>query len=65
MGVFKREAEVLLVGHGDCKYLASQRLSELAEWPDLRMERRRIETGQQSDITLEFLDQCAEMARGH
>jgi AraC family transcriptional regulator len=46
-----------LAGHGDRKYLASRRLSDLAEWPDLRIEQRRIETGHQSDILLE----CTEI----
>jgi AraC family transcriptional regulator len=46
-----------LVGHGDRKYTTSQRLNDLAEWPDLRLEHRRIEAGLQSNLTLE----CTEV----
>lgn len=46
-----------LLGHGDRKYTLSQRLHALAEWPDLCLERRRIEAGFHSDLTLE----CTEV----
>lgn len=46
-----------IIGHGDVKYTASQRLNDLAEWPDLRLERRRLEADLQSNLTLE----CTEV----
>jgi len=42
------------LGHGDQKYRGSRRLGEL---PDLRIEHRRIESGLQSDLSLE----CTEV----
>jgi AraC family transcriptional regulator len=46
------EAFMSILGHGDEKYRGSRRLSELAEWPDLCIEHRRIEAGLQSDLSL-------------
>lgn len=42
-----------LQAHGDRKYHTSERLGDLAEWASLRIERRRLEAGLQSDLTLE------------
>ena len=46
-----------LLGHGDRKYHTSQRLNDLAEWPDLRIEHRRLAAGPQSELILE----CTEI----
>ncbi len=43
--------------HGDLKYRGSQRLGDAAEWPELRVEQRRIEPGVQAELTLE----CTEI----
>lgn len=45
------------IGHGDRKYIASQRLNDLAVSSDLRLERRRIQADLQSSLTLE----CTEV----
>lgn len=42
-----------LQAHGDRKYHTSERLGDLVEWTSLRIERRRLEAGLQSDLTLE------------
>lgn len=46
-----------LLGHGDRKYHTSRRLANLGEWPDFRIEHRRLKRGLQSDLTLE----CTEV----
>jgi AraC family transcriptional regulator len=46
-----------VLGHGDQKYRGSRRLGELVGWQDLRIEHRRIESGLQSDLSLE----CTEV----
>ncbi|MBP1886366.1 AraC family transcriptional regulator [Sinorhizobium mexicanum] len=46
-----------LHAHGDLKYQTSQRLSDAAEWPGLRVEHRLLKTGPQNALTPE----CTEV----
>lgn len=46
-----------LSAHGDRKYHTSERLSETAEWPSMRIEHRRLEPGPQTALTME----CTEV----
>ncbi len=45
-----------MVGPGDRKFIGSEHLGSIAEWPDLLIERRRIQAGPQADFTAESVE---------
>ncbi|MFA8356408.1 helix-turn-helix domain-containing protein [Burkholderia ubonensis] len=51
-----------MIGLGDRKFIGSEHLGSIAEWPDFLIERRKILAGEQADFTAECVEVVVMLA---